>query len=83
MSSLAASLAAARAEREAKRDPAVNALMHRAIDDLRASGIADRIRGVGDAAPMFARPSIRGETVRLRSLLSRGPAIVSFFRGRW
>ena len=83
MESLNERLAALRAEKEAKRDPAATALMKRATDDLRGSGILDRVRSVGETAPLFARPNLDGATVRLRTLLGRGPVIVSFFRGRW
>lgn len=76
-------LAAMKAEKDAKRDPAATAIMTRATEDLRASGMLDWVRGVGDAAPWFARPNLDGETVRLRSLVRRGPVVVSFFRGRW
>lgn len=83
MESLNHRLAALRAEKEAARDPGATALMNRATDDLRASGILDRVSSVGDTAPLFARPNLEGTTVRLRTLLKRGPVVVSFFRGRW
>ena len=83
MESLNHRLAALRAEKEAARDPAATALMNRATDDLRASGILDRVSSVGDTAPLFARPNLDGDTVRLRALLKQGPVVISFFRGRW
>ena len=83
MESLNERLAALRAEKEVGRDPAVTALMNRATDDLRASGILAGVRSVGDTAPLFARPNLDGATIRLRSLLKRGPVVISFFRGRW
>ena len=83
MSSLKERLAAMRAEKDAARDPAATAIMHRSTEALRSSGILDGIPGVGDRAPLFARPNLDGETVRLRSLLKTGPVVVSFFRGRW
>ncbi len=83
MESLNERLAALLAEKEAARDPAATALMNRSTDDLRASGILGVVRSVGDAAPLFARPNLEGTTVRLRTLLKRGPVVISFFRGRW
>ncbi len=83
MESLNERLAALRAQKEQGRDPEATALMNRATDDLRASGILAGVNSVGEAAPLFARPNLEGETIRLRSLLERGPVIVSFFRGRW
>ena len=50
---------------------------------VRASGILERVPQPGDRAPLFARPSVAGPTVRLPSLLRRGPVVLSFFRGRW
>lgn len=76
-------LAEMRAEKDAKRPPEATAIMNQATADLRASGILDRICAVGDRAPLFARPNLAGETVRLRALLRRGPVVLSFFRGRW
>ena len=81
--SLVERLAALRAEKEAARDPAVNAVLDRSTAELQAAGLAGRALGVGDPAPHFARPDTTGATVRLGPLLSRGPVVLSFFRGRW
>jgi len=81
--SLKESLAAAKAERDAARPPAATALLNRSTADLLASDILDGVPKVGDTAPLFARPDLNGRTVRLESLLKKGPAILSFFRGRW
>jgi hypothetical protein len=81
--SLNEQLAALRAEKDGARDPAYTAIMTRATEELVASDILDRVPAPGDRAPLFARPDLNGETVRLRSLLRRGPVVASFFRGRW
>jgi hypothetical protein len=83
MPTLNEQLSSLRAAKDAKRNPAWTAVMNRATEELAASGIMDRIAGVGDRAPLFARPNLDGDTVRLRTLLRDGPVIVSFFRGRW
>ncbi len=83
MPTLNEQLAALKAEKDAKRDPAYTAVMNRATQELAASDILDGVAKVGEPAPLFARPNLAGETVRLRSLLRQGPVIVSFFRGRW
>ena len=49
--SLKEELAALKARGESKRPPEVVALMHRAVDDLRRSGILERVPRVGDRAP--------------------------------
>ena len=67
----------------AKRPPEVTATLKRATEGLRASGILDRVPSVGDRAPVFARPNLAGDTVRLQATLRKGPVVLSFFRGRW
>lgn len=76
-------LAEIRAEKEAARPSAATAVMNAGTETLRGSGILDRVPRVGDRAPLFARPSVAGPTVRLKTLLKRGPVVLSFFRGRW
>ena len=76
-------LAEIRAEKEAARPAPATAVMAAGTEALRSSGILDRIPGVGDRAPLFTRPSVAGPTVRLQTLLKRGPVVLSFFRGRW
>ena len=83
MGSLNEGLIALKAAGEAKRDPSATALMNQATADLRASGILDGVLSVGSPAPRFARPNLEGATVHLRTLLQRGPVVLSFFRGRW
>ena len=58
-------------------------IMHRATDDLRNSGIMDRILKVGDTAPDFELTNAAGQPIRLKSLISNGPLVVSFYRGKW
>ena len=83
MSTLAQTLDRIRETGAAKRDPAVNRVLRQCTADLAATGIVDRAVQVGDRAPMFARPNLEHETVRLDRVLRRGPAVLSFFRGRW
>ena len=59
------------------------AVMHRATDDLRASGIADGGVKAGDPLPSFALPNVAGEEVRSPDLLARGPLVVTAYRGVW
>ena len=58
-------------------------IMQRSIDELRASGIMERIARVGQKAPGFALPNATGQSVRLADLVARGPVVLSFYRGRW
>ena len=83
MDTLNQQLAALKAEKDAARNPDWTAIMDRATADLAATPILDGVPGVGERAPLFARPNLDGDTVRLSSLIKRGPTVVSFFRGRW
>jgi peroxiredoxin len=55
----------------------------RAVAELFASGIEDRILPVGALAPEFALNDATGRLVRSADLLALGPLVVKFFRGRW
>ena len=57
--------------------------MHRATDELKASGIEARALTVGDRAPNFALFNQEHIEVASADLLSKGPLVVSFFRGHW
>ena len=83
MSTLAQTLKRIREAGAAKRDPAITRKLVRGTADLKASGILDGTVQAGDRAPLFARPNLGHDTVRLARALRNGPAVVSFFRGRW
>jgi peroxiredoxin len=59
------------------------AISERSVEDLFASGIEDRIVPAGAQAPEFSLKDARGKAVSSKDLLSVGPLIVKFFRGRW
>ncbi len=50
---------------------------------LAQSGIADQSLKVGDKAPAFSLSNGAGKTVSSNDLLSKGPLVVSFYRGGW
>ena len=81
--SLQEQLDALRAQSKTRIPGEAQVVMQRAIDELRASGIVSRVPKVGDRAPDFTLPNAAGQPVALRSLLARGPVVVSFYRGRW
>ena len=81
--SLEERLAAIREMAKTRQPPEVRAVMQKAIEDLRASGIMDRIVKVGSPAPDFTLPNAASQPVSLASLRARGPVVVSFYRGRW
>jgi peroxiredoxin len=59
------------------------AIGERAVEELFASGIEERILPVGAQAPEFALQDSHGKLVRSRDLLAVGPLVIKFFRGRW
>jgi len=64
--------------------PARLAVSERATEDLFATGIEDRALKPGDAAPEFTlTDALTRKPVSSADLLSLGPLVVNFFRGRW
>jgi peroxiredoxin len=59
------------------------AVGERAVAELFASGIEDRILPIGAMAPEFALKDSNGKALRSADLLALGPLIIKFFRGRW
>jgi hypothetical protein len=58
-------------------------IMQRATEDLQNSGILDRAVKVGGKAPAFTLKNTEHQEVRLSSLLSQGPVVLTFYRGKW
>ena len=81
--SLADKLAATRAASEKRIPPDRAAIMERATEDLRRSGILNRVVAVGSPAPAFELTSHDGRRIDSAELLAAGPMVVSFFRGSW
>ena len=81
--SLEEKLAATRAGAATRIPPERAAIMHRATEDLRRSGIMDRIVKVGTPAPFFELENYDGRRVDSTELLAGGPMVLSFFRGAW
>lgn len=59
------------------------AVGERAVEELFASGIQERILQAGAAAPGFALKDAAGRLVRSADLVALGPLVIKFFRGRW
>lgn len=58
-------------------------IMHRATADLKKSGILENALNVGDTMPDFSLTNSEGQVVRPHDLLSGGPLILAFYRGKW
>lgn len=63
--------------------PEVVSALHRAVDELIASGAPERALKAGDVAPEFSLPDSNGNLVSSRELMERGPLVVVFYRGVW
>lgn len=68
---------------EKQAPPEVLAIMHGATDNLRASGIVDKMVGEGQRAVDFTLENSRGRPTALADALSEGPVVLTFFRGDW
>ena len=58
-------------------------IIHRATADLATSGILERTVKLGDEAPDFSLQNADGQEFDLQELLSQGPVVLSFYRGKW
>ena len=58
-------------------------IMHRATEDLRSSGIMDKVVKIGDTAPEFELQNAAEKVFQLKDFLAKGPLVLGFFRGRW
>jgi hypothetical protein len=68
---------------EAQAPKEVVEIMHRATNNLEKSGILDDTVKVGDQAPDFSLKNVDGQEFSLKNLLSHGPVVLSFYRGKW
>ncbi|HEX4286723.1 MAG TPA: peroxiredoxin-like family protein [Terracidiphilus sp.] len=59
------------------------AIGERAVEELFTTGIEENILPVGAKAPEFSLKDSNNQTVCSADLLSIGPLILNFFRGRW
>lgn len=53
------------------------------IAKVKATGVLDTMKQVGDAAPAFTLPNAVGKDISSADLLKEGPIVVVFYRGAW
>lgn len=63
--------------------PEIATLVARDIEDVRQSGLLDRVARPGDSLPALTLPNAMGESVDLRALAEAGPLVIVFYRGGW
>ncbi len=83
MRTLKEQLDAVRARFVKDAPPEALSVIKGAIEELRTSGIDERILKEGDEAPQFSLPNVQGTLVSSREMLDRGPLVLSFYRGKW
>jgi peroxiredoxin len=81
--SLQYQLDALKAEREANTPPHAILTRQRAMDQLLASGLDERVLHVGERPPSFRLRDGSGATFSSDNALSVGPVLIVFYRGRW
>jgi hypothetical protein len=62
---------------------ALSETFHRATEELRRSGLAERALKTGHRAPVFTLNNQDGNSISSAELLAKGPLVVTFFRGHW
>ena len=68
-------------EKQAPKE--VLAIMHKATDDLRKSGILSRVLQTGDTMPEFELENAQGMRVRSKDILAKKKMVLCFYRGKW
>ena len=58
-------------------------IMVKATEKLAATGIVNRALAKEDSMPPFSLPNVHGQIVTSADLLSKGPQVISFYRGSW
>jgi hypothetical protein len=58
-------------------------IMVKATEKLADSGIVNRALTKGNSMPPFSLPNVHGQIVTSADLLSKGPQVISFYRGSW
>ncbi len=58
-------------------------IMHRATEAVKNSGMLEKTVKVGDQAPAFNLENTSCDMVNMSVLLSKGPLVLAFYRGKW
>lgn len=72
------------ADNGVKRHPGeAQDIMRNAITELENSNMLQQAAKKGDLFPNFKLPNAKGEEVALSSILEKGKAVITFYRGGW
>lgn len=80
---LAAALRELRESAGTRMAPEQLAAIERMVEELTGEGYGERAPRVGQTAPDFALPNVRGEEIRLGDNLGRRAVVLAFYRGAW
>lgn len=58
-------------------------VIDRMVEALNREGYRERAPKVGETAPDFVLPNVRGEEIRLGDSLGRNAVVLAFYRGAW
>jgi len=58
-------------------------IMFRATEAIKNSSMLKKTVKVGDKAPAFSLENTSGKIVSVANLLSKGPLVLAFYRGKW
>ena len=62
---------------------ALKPLFDSQISEAETHLAAARVFGLGDSAPDFSLVATSGQNISLRDVVSRGPVVLTFYRGSW
>jgi peroxiredoxin len=71
------------AVKQEKVSAEILATMAEATEELKRSGIEDRVLKAGDTMPDFELPNQHGERRRLSDYLAKSPVVLNIYRGGW
>src|SRR5271170_5976711 len=73
----------AKADEFAQKSPEAAKVAEDGIAQVAATGIVELAPKVGDKAGLFELPDANGQVVKLADLLSKGPVVLTWYRGGW
>ena len=76
-------LGAMKQEAIATKPPELITTLFTGIQKLQESGLTEQAIKVGSTLPEFTLPDEQGRSVSSTELLTKGPLIISFYRGIW
>ncbi len=63
--------------------PEVAAAVKQGFEALQENKVLEKALKAGDTAPAFSLTNAGGETIDSKALLSKGPLVILFYRGKW